>query len=57
MGFLKPKRHNFRFKIFTYTVIYVIPYVVSFTVSGGWRAFLNTVQMFQLSLLGKDTSM
>lgn len=55
--FFKPKRHYFRFKIFTYTVIYVILYLVLFTMSGGWRAFLNTVQMFQLSLLGKDASM
>lgn len=57
MGFFKLKRQNFRFKIFMYTVIYVILYLVLFTMSGGWRASLNTVQMFQVSVLVKDTSM
>lgn len=27
-GFLKPKRHNVRFKIFTYTVIDVVLYLI-----------------------------
>lgn len=56
MGLFKLRRHDFRFKIFTYTVIYMILNLVLFTMSGCWRAFLNIVQIFQLSLLGKDTS-